>query len=174
VVRGSRKRREEQAVSTEGPRKQRIGLRWLLGLVVFLPLASRAPLYGRLLWELARDDRTPVGRKAILAGALGYLVLGRDLISDDFPVIGGLDDLVVVVLAVDVFLDGVPSDVLDEKLDELGIDPRAFRGDVARIRRFTPSVLRRIIRRAPDMMALAGETLHTSGVGPKVRSWINN
>ena len=174
MARGSRKPREEQTASTEGSRKQRIGLRRLLGLAVFLPLASRAPLYGRLIWELVRDDRTPAGRKAILAGALGYLVLGRDLVPDDLPVIGGLDDLVVVVLAVDVFLDGVPGDVLDEKLAELGIDPRSFRGDVARIRRFTPGVLRRIIRRAPEMLALAGETLHTSGVGPRVRSWINN
>ena len=98
VARGSRKRREDQTASTEGRRKQRIGLRRLLGLAVFLPLASRAPLYGRLFWELVRDDRTPVGRKALLAGALGYLVLGRDLIPDDLPVIGGLDDLVVVVL----------------------------------------------------------------------------
>lgn len=161
-------------MQTGGRRKQRIGLRRLLGLAVFLPLASRAPMYGRLFWELVRDDRTPAGRKALLAGALGYLVLGRDLVPDDLPVIGGLDDLVVVVLAVDVFLDGVPADVLDEKLDVLGIDPRTFRDDVARIRRFTPGSLRRIIRRAPDMVAFASDTLHTSRVGPKVRSWINN
>lgn len=174
MARGSRKRREEQTAETVGRRKQRIGLRRLLGLAVFLPLASRAPMYGRLFWELVRDDRTPAGRKALLAGALGYLVLGRDLVPDDLPVIGGLDDLVVVVLAVDVFLDGVPADVLDEKLGVLGIDPRTFRDDVARIRRFTPGSLRRIIRRAPDVVALASDTLHNSGLGPKVRAWINN
>jgi uncharacterized membrane protein YkvA (DUF1232 family) len=146
----------------------------MLGLVAVLPLASRAPQYGRLFWELLRDDRTPSGRKALLAGALGYLVLGRDLVPDDLPLVGGLDDLVVAVLAVDLFLDGVPSDVLEEKLDELGIDPRSFRDDVARIRRFTPGPLRRIIRRAPGVVAFAGETLHHSGIGPRVRSWINN
>jgi hypothetical protein len=146
----------------------------LLGLALFLPLASRAPLYGRLLWELVRDDRTPAGRKAMLAAALGYLVVGRDLVPDDLPVLGGLDDLVVVVLAVDLFLDGVPTDVLDEKLDELGIDPRSFRADVARIRRFTPGSLRRIMRRVPDIAAMTGDTLHNSGLGPKVRAWINN
>ena len=174
MARESRKRREERTAETVGRRKQRIGLRRLLGLAAFLPIASRAPMYGRLFWELVRDDRTPMGRKAMLAGALGYIVLGRDLVPDDLPVIGGLDDLVVVVLAVDVFLDGVPEDVLDEKLDVLGIDRRAFRDDVARIRRFTPGALRRIIRRAPAMLALAGDTLHNSGLGPKVRAWINN
>jgi len=141
-------------------------------MAVFLPLASRAPIYGRLFWELIRDDRTPVGRKAMLAAALGYLVVGRDLVPDDIPVIGGLDDLVVVVLAVDLFLDGVPIDVLEEKLDDLGIDKRSFDEDVRRIRRFTPGPLRRMMRQAPGMLAFAGDTLHTSRIGPKVRSWI--
>jgi hypothetical protein len=159
--------------SEEGRSPQRIGLRRLLGLAAFLPLASRAPIYGRLFYELIRDDRTPAGRKAMLAAALGYLVLGRDLVPDDIPVVGGLDDLVVVVLAVDLFLDGVPEDVLDEKLDALGIDRRAFMDDVRRIRRFTPSSLRRIMRRAPELVSFAGDTLEHSRVGPRVRSWIN-
>jgi hypothetical protein len=138
-----------------------------------LPLASRAPQYGRLFWELIRDERMPVARKAMLAGALGYLVLGRDLVPDDLPVIGGLDDLVVLVLAVEVFLDGVPHDVLDEKLDLLGIDRRSFHDDVGRIRRLTPGPLRRLLRRAPGAFAFAGDALHNHRVGPRVRSWIN-
>jgi uncharacterized membrane protein YkvA (DUF1232 family) len=140
---------------------------------MLLPLASRAPLYGRLFWELIRDDRTPVSRKAMLAAALGYLVVGRDLLPDDLPVIGGLDDLVVVVLAVDVFLDGVPEAVLHEKLDELGIDRRAFLEDVSRIRRFTPGSVRRMIRRVPGMVSFTRDRLHDSGLGPRVRAWIN-
>ena len=98
-----------------------------LSLLAFLPLASRVPMYARLITALVMDDRTPAGRKALLAGAAGYLVLGRDIIPDDIPIIGGLDDLVVVVLAVDLFLDGVPEDLLDEKLDELGIDRARIR-----------------------------------------------
>jgi uncharacterized membrane protein YkvA (DUF1232 family) len=154
-------------------RGRRIGLRRLLGLAAMLPLASRAPMYARLFWELVRDERTPVGRKALLGGALGYLALGRDLIPDDVPLVGGIDDIVVVILAVDLFLDGVPADLLDQKLVELGIDQRAFHDDVARIRRFTPGPLRRIIRRAPAAIAAAGEQLQRTGVGPKVRNWIN-
>ncbi|TMD33160.1 MAG: DUF1232 domain-containing protein, partial [Chloroflexi bacterium] len=74
-------------------------VRRVLGLAAFLPLASRAPAYTRLIFALLRDDRTPVSRKAVLAGAAGYLVLGRDIIPDEIPILGGLDDLVVVVLA---------------------------------------------------------------------------
>jgi len=151
-----------------------MGLRRLLGLIAFLPLASRAPMYGRLFWELVRDERTPAGRKALLAGALGYLVVGHDLVPDDIPILGGIDDLVVVVLAVDLFLDGVPEAVLQEKLGELGIDSRSFRDDVARIRRFTPASLRRMIRRAPAAVGFAGGTLRNSGLGPRVRAWIND
>src|SRR3989454_3414382 len=97
-----------------------------LGLMAFMPLASRAPQYARLMLALLIDDRTPAPRKALLAGAAGYILLGRDLIPDDIPILGRLDDLVVVVLAVDLFLDGVPDELLAEKLDELDIDRSAF------------------------------------------------
>jgi len=182
VGRGSRKVRDGQVRDgQEGPDRAQdrrtgndhIGLRRLLGWAVFLPLASRAPMYGRLIWALIRDDRTPVGRKALLAGALGYVLLGRDLVPDDLPLIGGLDDLVVVVLAVDLFLDGVPEAVLDEKLVELGIDARAFADDIARVRRFMPRPVRRFVRRIPGMIGFVGDTLAHSGLGPKVRGFIN-
>ena len=120
--------RGPDAASRPKARTHRIGTRRLLGWAAFLPLASRAPIYGRLFWELILDDRTPAGRKALLAGALGYLVLGRDIIPDDIPILGGLDDLVVVVLAVDLFLDGVPTDVLDEKLDAAWHRPSRVHG----------------------------------------------
>jgi uncharacterized membrane protein YkvA (DUF1232 family) len=175
--RGSRTVRDEQA----GPRGtrdsrsggDRIGLRRLLGWAAFLPLASRAPTYGRLIWALIRDERTPLARKALLAGALGYLLLGRDLVPDDLPLIGGLDDLIVIVLAVDLFIDGIPPAVLDEKLVELGIDRRAFADDIAHIRRFMPRPVRRLLRRIPGMIGFVGDTLAHSGLGPRVRAFIN-
>src|SRR4249920_2257740 len=114
-------------------------------MMAFLPLAGRFPMYARLVTALALDRRMPKARTALLAGAAGYLVLGRDLIPDDIPVIGGLDDLVVVVLAVELFLDGVPADLLHEKLDELGIERAAYEQDVAQIRRLTPKPVRRVI-----------------------------
>ncbi|HEX5827680.1 MAG TPA: DUF1232 domain-containing protein [Candidatus Limnocylindrales bacterium] len=173
MARASRRDREDRQETRKARRTQRVGLRRLMAVAAFLPLASRAPMYGRLFFELIRDERTPTGRKAMLAAALGYLVVGRDLVPDDIPLLGGLDDLVVVVLAVDLFLDGVPEDLLDEKLGELGIDRIAFTEDVRRIRRFTPSSLRRIMRRAPELVSFAGDTLEHSGIGPRVRSWIN-
>ena len=108
----------------------------------------------------------PANRKALLAGAAGYLVLGRDLIPDDVPIIGGLDDLVVVVLAVELFLDGVPDDLLDEKLEELGIDRAAFERDIAQVRRLTPGPVRRTIRRVPELIGGVGDAIEQLGLGP--------
>jgi uncharacterized membrane protein YkvA (DUF1232 family) len=147
-------------------------VRRALGLAAFMPLASRAPSYARLIWALVRDERTPIARKAVLAGAAGYVVLGRDLIPDDVPILGGLDDLVVVVLAVELFLDGVPAELLHEKLDALGIDRAAFDQDIAQIRRLTPKSVRRAIRRAPQAVSAAWRTVSGSGIGPRLRSWI--
>ena len=93
-----------------------------MSLLAFLPVASRVPDYARLIGALVVDERMPADRKVLLGAAAGYLVLGRDLIPDNIPVIGGLDDFVVVVLAVDLFIDGVPPELLQEKLDDLAID----------------------------------------------------
>jgi uncharacterized membrane protein YkvA (DUF1232 family) len=141
-------------------------------MAAFLPLASRMPMYARLIWALLLDDRTPAPRKAVLGGAVGYLLFGRDIVPDDVPIVGGLDDLVVVALAVDLFLDGVPQELLGEKLDELGIERAAFERDVAQIRRLMPGPVRRTIRRLPGAIETVGHAIRQSGLAPKVRRWI--
>jgi uncharacterized membrane protein YkvA (DUF1232 family) len=144
-------------------------LKWL----AFLPVASRVPTYARLIWALALDARVPSARKAILVGAAGYVLLGKDLIPDDIPILGGLDDLAVVVLAVELFFDGVADEILEEKLDELAIDREAFRRDMDQVRRLTPAPLRRIIRRLPDAIDAGARLINESRIGPRVRSWVN-
>ena len=91
-----------------------------LNLLPFLPLAGRAPMYGRLLWALATDPRVPVARKALLGLAGAYIVSPIDLIPDRIPFVGAIDDVAVMVLAIDVFLDGLPETLINEKLVELG------------------------------------------------------
>jgi len=144
----------------------------MLSLLAFLPVASRIPDYARLVGALVLDERTPAGRKALLGAAAGYLALGRDLVPDNIPIFGGLDDLVVVVLAVDLFLEGIPDDLLDEKLVELGLERAAFDRDIAQIRRLTPGPVRRTIRRVPGLLADAGGTIKRFGLGPRLRAWI--
>ena len=143
-----------------------------LGLMALVPLAARAPVYARLFWALVRDERTPIARKALLGGAVGYVVLGRDLVPDNIPVLGGLDDLVVAVLALDLFIDGVDDEVLAEHLAALEIDRAAFDDDIARLRKVLPGPIRRTARRLPEFIGAAGEALQQSGLGPRLRAWI--
>jgi uncharacterized membrane protein YkvA (DUF1232 family) len=150
-----------------------IGIGRALSLAAFLPIASRIPMYTRLVMALVMDERMPAQRKVLLAGAAGYLVLGRDIIPDDVPIIGGLDDLVVVILAVELFLDGVPDDLLEEKLAELGIDRAEFDRDVAQVRRLTPGPVRRTIRRVPELIGGVTEAMRQLGLGSRTRAWIN-
>jgi uncharacterized membrane protein YkvA (DUF1232 family) len=156
-----------------GPSIGRLSLTRMLSLLAFLPVASRIPDYARLIAVLVVDERMPNERKVLLGAAAGYLILGRDLVPDEVPIIGGLDDLVVVVLAVDLFLDGVPQDLLDEKLRELDIDRAAFDRDVAQIRRLTPGPVRRTIRRVPVLVRDLGDAVNRLDLGPRVRGWIN-
>jgi uncharacterized membrane protein YkvA (DUF1232 family) len=144
----------------------------LVSLLAFLPVASRVPDYARLIGALVIDERMPADRKVLLGAAAGYLVIGRDLIPDTVPIIGGLDDLVVVVLAVDLFLDGVPPELLQEKLDDLAIDRASFDRDIAQIRRLTPGPVRRTIRRIPGLVTAAGRAIDRSGIVPRTRDWI--
>jgi uncharacterized membrane protein YkvA (DUF1232 family) len=144
-----------------------------VAMLAFLPLASRIPMYARLIWALILDERIPLQRKAILGGALGYLFLARDMVPDEVPVLGGVDDIVVVALAVDLFLEGVPTIVLAEKLEALGIERTAYEDDIASIRRLMPMPLRRMIRRLPEAFRILADTMRRSDLGPRVRSWVS-
>jgi uncharacterized membrane protein YkvA (DUF1232 family) len=154
------------------PRGRAPGLRRLIATVAFLPLDERAPLYVRLLWSLIVDSRTPRSRKALLAGALGYIALGRDIVPDRVPILGQLDDLVVVALATELFLDGLDESLLREKLEEAGISRTAYDEDVARVRRLVPGPVRRAARRIPGAMRMVADAVAKSGVEPRLRGWI--
>jgi uncharacterized membrane protein YkvA (DUF1232 family) len=132
------------------------------------------PTYSRLIWALAMDPRVPASRKAVLVGAAGYVLIGRDLIPDDIPFLGGIDDLAVVVLAAEIFFDGIPDGILEEKIDELEIDREAFRRDMDQVHRLTPAPIRKIIRRLPEALDAADQFINQSGLGPRVRSWLTD
>ncbi len=165
--------RGERADRTrERKRGRGAGLRRLIAVGVFLPFAGRAPLYARLLWSLVADPRIPPARKALLGVGLGYVALGRDIVPDRVPLLGQFDDLVVVALATQLFLDGLDEVILNEKLEEAGIARAAYDDDVARLRRLVPGPLRRAVVRLPDALAAAGDAVARTGFGPRLRAWI--
>lgn len=159
----------------EGKKKGRSpGIRRMIAAAALMPVAGRAPLYARLIWSLITDERVPIGRKALLGGALGYVALGRDIVPDRVPLLGQLDDLVVVALAIDVFVDGLDEKLLAEKLELAGISRAAYEEDVARVRRLVPSPIRRAARRIPDGVRFVADAINQSGVPDQLRRWLND
>jgi uncharacterized membrane protein YkvA (DUF1232 family) len=165
--------KEDAQNDKRGRRGRSPGVRRMIAAAALMPLASRAPLYARMLWSLLADSRTPVAKKAMLGAALGYVALGKDIIPDKVPILGQLDDLVVVALAIELFLEGLEDDLLAEKLEEVGIPRAAYDEDVARVRRFIPGPVRRTVGRLPGMVRTATDAVAQSGVPPRLRSWID-
>jgi uncharacterized membrane protein YkvA (DUF1232 family) len=116
----------------------------------FLPIAARAPIYGRLVVDLLLDRRVPPSRKAVLGIAAAYVASPLDLIPDFIPVISRLDDVAVVIVALDLFLEGIPRDLMIEKMYALGIDGRELERDLESVRRFVPRPIRVAARRLPE------------------------
>lgn len=150
------------------------GIRRMIAAAAFMPMAGRAPLYARLIWSLITDERVPIGRKALLGSALGYVALGRDIVPDRVPLLGQLDDLVVVALAIDVFVDGLDEALLAEKLELAGISRIAYDEDVARVRRLVPSPIRKAARRIPDGIDFVAKAIKQSGIPDQLRRWLND
>jgi uncharacterized membrane protein YkvA (DUF1232 family) len=66
------------------------------------------------LWLAARDPRTPWYARVLVWVVVAYALSPIDLIPDVIPVLGYLDDLLLVPLGIVVALRLVPADVMAE------------------------------------------------------------
>ena len=97
-------------------------LSWVLLIVlarrlppgVLKDLAAILPACASALWKLRRDPRVPRRAKVALLLAGIWVISPIDLIPEFLPVIGPLDDVVVVALALRYAARRVPRDVLAE------------------------------------------------------------
>lgn len=126
-------------------------------------------MYARLLWALASDPRVPASRKALLGLAGAYILSPIDLVPDRIPFIGAFDDVAVMVLAIDVFLEGLPEGLINEKLVELGIPPSELNADLAKVRAFVPRPLRQLAKRFPYAIDRVGRWVGDAGLDQKAR-----
>jgi uncharacterized membrane protein YkvA (DUF1232 family) len=78
------------------------------------------PIADKLLMELEvyrlllKDKRTPLFAKITLGLAIGYLLLPFDVIPDWIPLLGQIDDVVIVPLLVFAALKFIPPYVIEE------------------------------------------------------------
>ncbi len=66
------------------------------------------------LWIAARDPRVPWYAKAVAGAVAAYALSPIDLIPDFVPVLGYLDDLVIVPAGILLTVRLIPSDLMDE------------------------------------------------------------
>ncbi|MDB5103379.1 MAG: hypothetical protein JWP91_1068 [Fibrobacteres bacterium] len=63
---------------------------------------------------LSKDPRIPARDKAVLAGMLALILSPFDIIPDFIPVLGQMDDLMILILMLDYACNRVPDEVLRE------------------------------------------------------------
>ena len=70
------------------------------------------PDFFMLLCRLMIDSRVDMKTKSFVLGVIGYVILPIDIIPDFIPVIGFVDDLIIVVFALDQILKHTDEQVL--------------------------------------------------------------
>ena len=76
--------------------------------------AHRARCEAHVLYLAGRDSRVPWYAKALALFVAGYALSPIDLIPDFVPVLGYLDDLIIVPLGIWLVVRMIPRDVLAE------------------------------------------------------------
>lgn len=66
------------------------------------------------LWLAARDPRTPWYAKAVAGAVAAYALSPIDLIPDFIPIVGYLDDLILVPLGIALAVRLIPPPLLSE------------------------------------------------------------
>lgn len=82
-------------------------------------LKDNAKKYIRLCKLLYKDPRTPKIAKILLWITIGYALSPIDLIPDFIPVIGYLDDLVILPALLYLAIKSIPKDVYAENYNQI-------------------------------------------------------
>ncbi len=99
---------------------------WLLRRVARPPQALVQRI-GKLPWRakaalalaLLRDPRLPLTTRLVIPAVVLYLILPLDIIPDFIPLLGQLDDVLVLLVALRVVLRSLPEGLLEEHIARL-------------------------------------------------------
>ncbi len=119
-------------------------------------LIWKLPTYARMVWGIVRDPRTPLPLKGLLAAALAYVVVPIDLVPDMIPIIGQADDLTVLLLVLDVFIQNAPRDVREEHAERARNGTSDLDKDLARLRGLMGSRYDEIRDNLPELLERYG------------------
>jgi uncharacterized membrane protein YkvA (DUF1232 family) len=78
------------------------------------------PNFVKLYWRLFQDSRVPILPKALVVLAIAYVVSPLDLLPDwTIPLLGELDDIAIVMLALRAFIPLCPRHVVEEHVQRI-------------------------------------------------------
>lgn len=127
------------------------------------PAIGRLPAYLKLIWALAREPRLSRYSKGLLAAGAAYGVSPIDLVPGFIPVVGQLDDLLVLLYAIRKALDRLPPELRDQHLAAQGLTLAELEADTAATHAALAATARGAARATGKALAwsarLAGRTL---------------
>ncbi len=104
------------------------------------------PNLAKLMYRLMRDDRVPTRTKVIVGAAGVYFASPVDLIPELlFPIVGRVDDLIVLAFATDRLLRSVDREVIEELWDGDGDALDVAAALIAWASNLMPGPLRRML-----------------------------
>ena len=106
-----RKRRDTQAAQEDGPETTAASPRTGAKRTV-MHYIRQLPHYLRLLFGLMTDSRVAGVDKLLVLGAIGYIVMPVDFIPDFIPFLGEVDDVYLLVMALQRLLSNAGRSVL--------------------------------------------------------------
>jgi uncharacterized membrane protein YkvA (DUF1232 family) len=111
---------------------------------------TELPHYVRLLWGLARDSRVAIVDKLLVVAAAVYIVSPIDIIPDFIPFLGQVDDLYLLLLALQRMVSRAGRSVLKDhwRGDPAGISDLNLAGTLAAAAFFLPPSIRRRLKKA--------------------------
>lgn len=134
-------------------------------------LVVKLPTYARMVWGILRDPRTPIGLKGMLAAALAYVVMPVDLIPDMIPILGQADDLTVLLLVLDLFIQNAPADVRAEHMARAKNGTADLDRDLAKLRGVMGHRYDRIRDDLPDLLDRYGRMRDPDELKRALASW---
>ncbi|ASW43812.1 YkvA family protein [Clostridium isatidis] len=67
-----------------------------------------------LIYRLLKDKRVPIKTKLVISAAIAYISFPTDIIPDNIPFIGNIDDIGVIIFTLNKLIDDVPIVVILE------------------------------------------------------------
>jgi len=102
----------------------------LLSLRLLRRIARELPRYGKLTYCLYRDSRVPQRNKIALAAAMALILNPVVDVPLRLPIFGEMDAVALTVLAVRVFVEKAPKNVVAEHEEQIALGTSVFDQDV--------------------------------------------